>query len=478
MHSEEAVASAGPRLDPAFPAAHVRPIAGWLNDPNGPVRWKDRYHLFFQYNPDSPTHRDICWGHASSPDLADWRIEGPALVPSPGGPDSHGCWSGCIVDDAGTATAVYTGVTAHETDMAASASICLAYAADDDLQDWRKDPLPVAHPPQEMSLLGYRDPFVFMHEGHRYAIVGAGAAPGGAATVFVYGCDDLRNWVYLGVLLDTTHPVASEHAAADIWECPQLARVGSQWVLILSLWHAQTLGRVAYLLGDLVLRDGAPRFVPTGGGLADAGRDFYAPAVLNEPHRSLVWGWSWEERPETEVLGSGWAGVLTQPRVLELQDGVLSSQPASEVTRLRSIAGETSVVLTPADATVELPVGAVELAIGLPPDGGGPVTLTLSGLGTTCDIDVVPREGRIRLRHHHAGSPRSGWPTESTYAAASGMPLRLVLDGDLLELYPYGGTTFTERLRAPEDGVWRLTAQGGPDARTSATIWSLTGFSD
>jgi beta-fructofuranosidase len=34
--------------DPAFPALHGRPAAGWLNDPNGCAYVDQRYHVFFQ----------------------------------------------------------------------------------------------------------------------------------------------------------------------------------------------------------------------------------------------------------------------------------------------------------------------------------------------------------------------------------------------------------------------------------------------
>src|SRR4051812_22695602 len=94
---------------PAFPRHHIRPPHGWVNDPNGPIRWRGRYHVFFQYNPIAPVHDRICWGHASSADLVSWRYEPVALEPSFGTHDSAGCWSGCVVDDAGVATAVYTG---------------------------------------------------------------------------------------------------------------------------------------------------------------------------------------------------------------------------------------------------------------------------------------------------------------------------------------------------------------------------------
>ena len=97
-------------LDPAFPRLHVRPPSGWLNDPNGLCRVNGTYHVFFQHNPVSVQHGAICWGHMSSPDLLRWTEQPLALQPRPGAIDAAGCWSGCVVDDDGVPTAVYTAV--------------------------------------------------------------------------------------------------------------------------------------------------------------------------------------------------------------------------------------------------------------------------------------------------------------------------------------------------------------------------------
>ncbi len=53
----------------------------------------------------------IVWGHAISRDLVHWQHLPPALLPSPGGNDADGCFSGCcVVDSDGTPTILYTGV--------------------------------------------------------------------------------------------------------------------------------------------------------------------------------------------------------------------------------------------------------------------------------------------------------------------------------------------------------------------------------
>ncbi|GLH96317.1 glycoside hydrolase family 32 protein [Phytohabitans aurantiacus] len=455
-------------VEPAFPVLHVRPPTGWVNDPNGPFRWNGTYHLFYQHNPSAPVHAQIAWGHSSSTDLLRWRTEPVALTPTPGHLDAGGCWSGCVVDDAGVPTAVYTGIG----DGVLDASVCLATADDDTLRSWSKQPAAAARPPEGLDLLGYRDPFVFTVDGRRYALVGAGLAGGGAATVLLYACDDLRAWTYLGPLLDTGDAVAKAHAPADIWECPQLVRLADRWVLIVSLWTDEVLGQVAYLAGDLDVSGGVPRFTPTHGGLVDSGRDFYAPAVLPAPDRTLMWGWTWEDRGETDVLASGWAGALTLPRELSLDAaGRLVTAPARELHALRGAA--TTRVLG-AQESLLLPSGPLDIEIRLhcPPDR--PATLAL-GSGDELTVTVDPATGQVDLRRrvHHAdraARAAAGRVTPHTNV----VDVRLLLDGSIVELFLPDGVVFTERLypaSTSHDTV--LHVRGAPGTQAEVTAWQL-----
>jgi beta-fructofuranosidase len=112
-------------------------------------------------------------------------------------------------------------------------------------------------------------------------------------------------------------------------------------VVLLSLWRhvvgTHALSGVRYLVGDLVPSGEGLRFVAESGGTVDAGPTFYAPQVLVEPDRVLLWGWAWEgaQRTPEEIKAAGWAGTLTFPRELGLSDGVLQSRPARELTGLR-----------------------------------------------------------------------------------------------------------------------------------------------
>jgi beta-fructofuranosidase len=411
--------------DPAFPPLHIRPARGWLNDPNGVCRIDGRYHVFFQHNPDSAVHGAICWGHVSSADLLGWTEHPVALRPRVGGLDAGGCWSGCVVDDDGVPTAVYTAVPDH----AQNAVVALA-RSDRTLLHWQQSPEPGPARPEDGSVEDVRDPFVFTFEGHRYAVQGAGSRSG-PPQLLLYGCDDLQAWTPLGRLLDTDDPVAATVAPAEIWECPNLVQVEGVWVLLLSRWRwvdgSHQLAGVCYLLGDLVRSGAGLRFGAESGGVLDEGPAFYAPQALADGDRVLVWGWAWElDRTAEQVEAAGWAGVLTFPRELGLRtaaDGArtLTSRPARELTGLR---------------TAELP-----LAPGTPvPERSfevvatGPVRLSLqSGRDAKVVVEV-------------AGTPEE--------------PARVLVDGSLVESFA-GGRSWTTRAYPAADSHWLV--EGDPE---------------
>ena len=452
-----------------------------MNDPNGPVHWHGRYHLFFQYNPHGPVHDRICWGHASSADLASWVDEPIALTPGPGGPDAAGCWSGCVVIEDDVAIAVYTG----GADGPDTTSICLATSRDERLTTWSKRADAVAHAPPHLGLTGFRDPFVFSHRGRRYALVGAGRGTGGQALLLLFACDDLTSWAYLGVLLDTSDPVAGARATADVWECPQLLELDHRWVLILSLVVGE-LDRVAYLVGDLVEAEvevevggvaaaaAGLRFVPETGGLVDHGHDFYAPAVLATRERTLMWAWTWEDRPDS-VGPDSWAGALTLTRQLALsEDARLLSRPVAEIDLLHG--DRTELSLRGPRHQVALPDGAVDvvadLVTGVTPDRPQVVVLELvAALRLRLELDL--HRGTAELHRDVCDERRRTWLTRGAFpAGATACRVRIILDGSVAEIYVENGPTFTERVY--DVGPRTLEVRSDPAASCRVTVARLT----
>ncbi|MGW3129614.1 glycoside hydrolase family 32 protein [Streptomyces sp. NPDC001123] len=452
--------------DPNAPRFRVRPPANWINDPNGPFRWRDRYHLFYQHNPDAPVHANIHWGHVSSPDLAHWEHHPIALTPTPGGPDEAGCWSGCVVDDDGVPTAVYTGIDRHHTGLG---TVCLARAVvpdDETLTDWKPLPTPVVSgPPVDLDLVMFRDPFVFTADGRRWALVGAGHADG-TPSVLLYDCADLSDWRFAGVLLDGNDPVSARlfGARAVGWECPQLyATAGGEWVLVLSLWDGAPW-TTGYLTGGLHPCDGAGlRFAARTGGRLDHGRDFYAPAVLQEPDRALLWGWSWEAREQGEVDLAGWAGVLSAPREVDVHpDGALRVVPARELELLRA----PEPFVTEPGGRVSLP-RSYDLAV----TAHGPTTVSLlrSASGAEVAVRLDPDAGTVTL--DRGARPRtSADESAPVVVRAPGKKLRVLVDGSLVEVFVDDRATITERVYLRPGDAPELVVSG---AATAVTGWEL-----
>ena len=401
--------------DPAFPRLHVRPPTGWLNDPNGLCRVDGTYHVFFQHNPRSVLHGAIAWGHASSTDLLHWRHHPLALHPRPGGIDAGGCWSGCVTLDGDVPTAVYTAVVDDPT----RAVVALA-RSDRRLERWQQDPDPGVGAPEDPTVEQVRDPWLFTFRGRRYAVQGAGSRSG-PPQLLLYDCTDLRSWVPLGCLLHGTDPVAAALAPAQVWECPNLFPLGPVWVLLVSQWTwvagRDVLAGVRYLLGDLAVDGAGLRFRPVTGGVVDEGPSCYAPQVLVEPERVLLWGWAREvDRSPEQVERAGWAGSLTFPRELFLVDGQLACRPAAELVGLR--------------------------AERLAHPRRAPLAERAFEVVATAPVRLVLRDGDMTV-------------AEVAATGTAGDPARVLVDGSVVETYA-GGRCRTDRAYPGADSRWEI----------------------
>ena len=67
------------RNDRWYSTFHIAAAAGWINDPNGLIYFKGRYHVYFQHHPYSTVWGTMHWGHVSSEDMVTWRREPIAL---------------------------------------------------------------------------------------------------------------------------------------------------------------------------------------------------------------------------------------------------------------------------------------------------------------------------------------------------------------------------------------------------------------
>jgi beta-fructofuranosidase len=333
-------------LDPMRPQFHLLPARNWMNDPNGPIYFKGHYHMFFQYNPLAAVWGDMSWGHAISLDMMHWEHLPVAMTPTPGGPDSFGCFSGSAIAVGDRVYAVYTGTQKSGDALATirdganniQESQCLAWSDDPRLVTWTKDPEPVvARPPVGMKITGFRDPSVWRQGEWYYLTVGSGVE-GVGGCVLLYRGKDLKSWEFLHTLTSGEwdgKKTANPCDDGEMWECPELFPLeglagGGGHVLIYS-----TLGKVFWESG--VMDEAAMKFRPLKKGELDWGA-FYAPKTqLDAAGRRILWGWIPEKRSEAAMKAAGWSGMMSVPRVLTLDaEGVLKMETLPALGSLRA----------------------------------------------------------------------------------------------------------------------------------------------
>jgi beta-fructofuranosidase len=456
------------------PRFHLLPPSGWLNDPNGVVHWRGRYHVFYQHNPLAPSWAPPHWAHAVSDDLVHWTHLPTALTPDMPPADEGGCWSGCLVDDDGTPTILYTGVRdGVQTVGVATGS--------DDLVRWRKWPdNPVARVPEALAdhtLEAYRDPYVWREGDLWHALVGTSI--GGTGQVLYYQSADLRSWTYRHPFVPTyADPVCDD--TGQIWECPNFFSLGEAHVLLVSRWQRTELTYPNALIG--AYRD--ERFEPERRARLDWGyRCFYAPLTNVDDHgRRLMWGWLQEQRHVDRAKG-WWAGVMSLPRVLTLEAGVLRQRFVPELEALR--VGQTvHLVDVPLRDPHAIDVGGRGFELRATIERGDAamsrIRLRHSEAEHT-DVTIAWNTGRLIVDTRQAKGPYGADHAVDTAVLVepggtlTRTTLHLIVDQSVVELIADDRHALTTRVYpegAPLDRL-EVAALGGEDRIVSLEAWAL-----
>lgn len=308
------------------PTVHFSPDAGWLNDPNGLVFYRGRYHLFFQHNPYGTISENKHWGHATGPDLLHWEQAAPALVPDAAGY----IYSGSAVVDwentSGLGTRENPPLVLIYSAAGNPTTQRLAYSLDGGTTFTKYAGNPVL--PQVAP--GNRDPRVFWHAASRRWIMALYVGvqrPGKQGevkktdTIHFFTSPDLTQWELASV-------------SEGFFECPDLFELpvpgaggGTRWVLCGAGGE--------YQIGSF---DGRVFHAETPRLAWSAGRGYYAAQtavalVPGDPRRIRV-AWLRAGAP-----GMNFTQALSVPMELSLRatdEGLrLAAVPVAEFERLR-----------------------------------------------------------------------------------------------------------------------------------------------
>jgi beta-fructofuranosidase len=450
------------------PHYHFLPPANWMNDPNGVVQWKGMYHLFYQYNPQGPLFGKIHWGHAASSDLVHWTHLPIALAPTPGTVDEDGCWSGCIVNNNGVPTIIYSGNRNWKQ------LPCIA-TSHDDLLTWEKyagNPV-ITAPAPGLEIVDFRDHCVWKEDDTWYQLIGSGIK-GVGGTALLYRSSDLLQWEYM-------HPlcIGSNSTTEEMWECPDFFPLDNKYVLVVS---PLPLARAVYFIGTY----SDHHFTPELRGTLDAGSHFYAPQTLRDDKgRRIVWGWLREGRPDELIQQAGWAGMMSLPRILTLRpDNTLSMIPAPEIANLRGKHyHDTDIIITETPQVVEDVQGAaLEIYAEFVRGNAAVFGITIFDLHDSTEEIAILYDSATQLLK--IDNTRSSTSSVIQYEVESGpvelvenekLKLHIFIDGSVIEVFANNTTCITERIYLSQNvhsGI-ALFAHGG-DAKISALdVWEM-----
>jgi beta-fructofuranosidase len=484
------------------PQYHLMPPSQWLNDPNGPLYWKGRYHMFYQYAPVISNAGTKYWGHAVSTDLVHWKNLGIALAPTPGGADKNGCWTGSAVIANGIPTIIYTGGTwSAENERAERAKginperQLLAVASDPDdvnLMKWTKIPENpvVAAPPESMKVAGWRDPCVWREGDAWYMLIGSGES-GKGGMALLYSSTNLKNWTYL-------HPFAAAKIGSNaqqasnpfgsMWECPDFFLLNGKPILLVSRGNAYLTGTYSNHL-----------FNQEGGGQIDFGAAAYAQkTMLDDKGRRIWWAWIREKRSATAQSDAGWAGVMSLPKLLTLRsDGALGVEPVPELGKLRGrrhkippqdIQANGALLLDGisgdcVEIEAEIELGDAQqcgLRVRASRDGVEQTLIGYDQVSHTLISDTTASSREVQMQTGSSRFLGPGIERGSLDLGTEPLRLRVFIDASVIEVFANGRASISDRVYPsnPASLGIGLFSKGGTARLRSMNVWDLKPISN
>ena len=305
------------------PAFHITGEKGWINDPNGLIFFKGKYHAFFQHYPNDVQWGPMHWGHVVSEDLTHWEYLPNALAPCDEF-DSFGCFSGSAIEHDGKLWLLYTGVVENQGGETLRQLQCLAESEDG--VNFKKHGIVIGEDklPKEYEPWNFRDPKVWRFNDEFWCVVAA-KKRNGNGSVLLFKSHNLFDWQFVSDMFE------KEFKGAMI-ECPDLnqelgclllseqfqPKEEGQLNVHTSRWH---LGELDYSTG---------LFNETAKGTMDYGFDLYAPQTFAGEPIAIGWLNMWDRNIPSAKYG--FAGMLTVPRKLSVKNGRLYQTPIVKTT--------------------------------------------------------------------------------------------------------------------------------------------------
>ena len=305
---------------------HLMPVSGWMNDPNGLCRYQGLYHIFFQQDRNSFEGKEKEWGHYTTADMIHYDYLGTAIKPDSEA-DCDGAYSGCGVPDGDTLRLFYTGNVKEIGDYdyihAGRQHNLIEVSSHDGIHFTDKHCLMHnSDYPDDMSC-HVRDPKITRIKDGWEMLLGARDSSDHGC-LLRYVSQDLEHWTYTDryypdqdqpFMLECPNRINEEILLA----CPQGNRRDPHWDNV-------------YDAGFYTLKDGRL----TDYQRADYGFDYYAPSILEDGDRRILFGWM--GMPDAEYINptraEGWQHAMTLPRDITVKHGRVYQTVIPELKKL------------------------------------------------------------------------------------------------------------------------------------------------
>ena len=263
------------------PVFHITGGNGWINDPNGLVKFNGEYHVFYQYYSEATYWGPMHWGHVKSKDLTHWERLPVAIHPDE---QDDGCFSGSAIAHDGKLWLLYTSY--KKNDGGVSERQLQALASSDDGVHFFKHGIVIGEEdlPEGYCPWSFRDPKLLKINGKFYCLVAAKMREG-KGRILLYKSSDLFKWTFVC-------DVTNKDSGGKMIECPDYC---TQLKLLTYSEQFQPHEGSAHLnihssFAHFGTFDFDKPFAPDSKRqIADYGFDFYASQTFADEPQPIPW---------------------------------------------------------------------------------------------------------------------------------------------------------------------------------------------
>lgn len=456
------------------PTYHAMPSGSWTNETHGMYYSGGRYHVFFQKNPNGPYMARLHWGHISSENLYSWREEPIAIAPGESY-DIKGCWSGCVYDDGGVPTLLYTAVDN------AKAVIAKATANDENLYGWTKQGVIVNGRPSGLSD-DFRDPYHFTVGGQEYVIVGTSKNGIGACTLHKR---QGSNWTNDGSIFFQGGNV-SQHGT--FWEMPNITDMGDgRWLFTCTPLGTGVGVRTLCWVGTIG-SDG--KFTPTSSvqylemnGVSRDGYGLLSPTIYQKDGKTILLGIVPDKLPTNSNYEMGWAHNYSLPRELSIDaNGQLVQRPWSLLAAMRDTKAEVAQTLDGAASLSPVSGRQIELLGEFKVQGGDMgfrflksgnryASLTYQSSTGMLTLDLTQLDRQANDNGVYAGKYNVALPEQVVTGGT--LKLQVYVDGSIADIFVNDRWAYSVRLFPTNAGQTEAEVFTTTATEVKVQAWTL-----